>query len=204
MDKMWEDYCKSIGLLPPLHGLAVSKPADSDLDAFEIRSRFRLPLSYREFVKLLGPGQLASDFSVRTPGSVQNVANCTSNPAYLLVDIDCFNLDLRGDGPLRSEVIGDYSDPDKRIGRLIFFADNTAGDLVGWDSLELVEPATLESAIYIVLGEEMSIRPLVNTFFDFIDKVCYDSEPGDATTFERLESHSRVFRPASIPCFKGR
>src|SRR5207248_1105821 len=115
------------------------------------------------------PGQLAFDFQIRAPGYVTSTEECQSNPAYPLIDMDCFNHDLHSEGPLRPEVISEYTDPENRIGRLIFFADNTAGDLVGWDPHELLDAQYFESAIYVVLGEEMAVRFLTESFFQFID-----------------------------------
>jgi hypothetical protein len=199
MDTKWDDYHKTIQELPPSFTALVDKPTDLDLDAFEKRNHFRLPLSYRSFVKLFGPGQLAFDFTIRAPGYVKTPQMCLSNSAYPLVDIDCFNLDLRSEGPLRPEVLSEYADPDSRVGRLVFFADNTAGDLVGWDTLELLDAESLESAIYMVLGEEMSIRFLASSFFQFIDTICYDKPSSDAAPSGRREPDYRVFRPASFP-----
>lgn len=199
MDQMWLEYRKSIKELAPAFAVSVHSPTDSALDAYETRSRFRLPLSFRSFVKLFGPGQLAFDFSIRAPGYVKSAEECLSNSAYPLVDIDCFNRDLRGEGPLRPDVLGEYTDPDGRIGRLIFFADNTAGDLVGWDPQELIDAEAVESAIYMVLGEEMSLRFVANSFFQFIDTICYEKPSSGAAPSGREEPDYRVFRPASFP-----
>jgi len=170
--------------------IAVPKPDDAWLDAYEQRTGFRMPIAYREFIKVFGPGELAGVHTIRAPGY-----RLTGHGEY----IRWFNSEIDFDGCKDNRVYRTveetaeiYEEPE-RITRLIYFASNISGDDYGWDPEDLRDPASREYEIYIVRREEDECaRFHAWTFAEFIHKTVFDPELEEA--IEDFWS----FRPAAF------
>ena len=62
----WEKLYSSLEYIPSWYP-AVPTPTNAMLDAYEARNRFMLPRSYREFIKLFGPGEIATIYTICAP-----------------------------------------------------------------------------------------------------------------------------------------
>jgi len=155
----WQDFADSVEIV---EGRKPVPPAsDEALDDFERRTGFRLPLSYRSFVKRFGPGTLAQRFDVTAPGYAGESSD---------VDIDelrAFFVRVTSDGELEES----YDDPE-RAHRLVIFCHATGEDLFGWDPREVTDPAAHEYAVYEVPRHEDRLNRLAATFAGFINDYC--------------------------------
>ena len=66
----WSDVTRRLSIVTR-YGEAYNLPSvgriDAGLDAYEAAAGFRLPLSYRQFICLLGPGELSGYFRIYAP-----------------------------------------------------------------------------------------------------------------------------------------
>src|SRR5579884_3465201 len=68
----WRSLLRPFKMQVAPQRIPVPRPTRADFDAFETQTGFRLPASYRDFVSLLGPGQLAGEFTIYAPGCKEN------------------------------------------------------------------------------------------------------------------------------------
>src|SRR3712207_3583023 len=87
----WQGLYRSLRILGPAPAPLVGVPTEADLDRFEIAHGFRLPLSYRAFIKVFRPGQLAYDFTVRGPGFRVARSGAAAQAFNEQVDLDSLN-----------------------------------------------------------------------------------------------------------------
>jgi hypothetical protein len=133
----------------------VSPPTDRALNKFERDTGCRLPLSYREFIKAFGPGELGGQFLMKSPGYKKygrsaDLMSCTTIARSRLPEF-C---------------------PGPRTPRIFYFCETIFGDLIGWDPKDVRDAATHEYGIYICVHEFETCDFLVGTFREFINKTC--------------------------------
>jgi hypothetical protein len=142
--------------------LQVPKPEINWLDDYEVRSGFRLPVGYREFIQVFGPGELGDGYKIRAPGYRLTGQGQDARVFNFQVDLDEFN--AHPDWSHRK-----FKEPDQ-IMRLVYFADDSNGDLYGWDPQYIRSHEPTEYAIYVVEREEDERARLVATsFVDFVN-----------------------------------
>src|SRR5205085_8927147 len=99
----------SLEIRQPVGLRLLAKPTEAALKAFERRTKVKLPQSYRCFIKVFGPGELAYEYRFLAPGYPKH-------PDY--IDMVKFNEDTKK--RLTKDVLKSYRDPE-RIERLLFF-----------------------------------------------------------------------------------
>lgn len=139
---------------------AIGRSTDAWLHEFEHEFEVRLPLSYREYAKVFGPGELAGYYQIRVPMGRQ--FNAWS-------DLSAFN----DDSPRNNEVLKhEVHDDPERIGRMIFFCTTFAGDHFGWDPADLRDQETLEYGVYLLPRIERPVR-VADSFPQFIEECVF-------------------------------
>lgn len=178
----WQAFRDSLEIEVPARQKAVERPDEPVFDALEVSSGFRLPASYREFIRVFGPGELGEGFLVKAPGLSQTDPHC---------DLQCFT------ERTREAVVGNYPG-NSRLARMWYFCKTTGGDLIGWDPDEVSDVSRREYRIYIKVHERSTAEPLCENFDEFVGDVCFGTvldrilgiDPDLSRTFVRR------FRPA--------
>ncbi len=164
---MWKRLQKKL-TIKPTYGTPVRKPRDSQLDRFEAEYEFKLPKSYREFVKLFGAGMLDGYFRIYSPAHGGRVE--TLDLAAELEEFRTDGLELfQGEFPKYRDFIA----------RMIMFSSTINGETVVWDPTEVTNRRNCEYKIYVIprdIGEE--IEHLADTFRDYIEGWCLGQESG--------------------------
>jgi hypothetical protein len=149
----------------------IEPPSDADLDWCERDFGFRLPLEYRAFIKVFGPGQLTHDYRIRSVGSRVTLSTQVAEQFSEKVDLVALNEMLREVMATLDAMDGPYT---TQARRLVYFADNSAGDVVGWDPDDLRDEQAVEYGIYVVRREDGGATPVAGTFAAFIERECLD------------------------------
>jgi hypothetical protein len=160
----------------------IEPPSDAELERFEREFGFRLPQDYRAFIKVFGPGQLTHDFRFRSAGCRVAGTGEAAERFNEHVDLVALNEVLREVHANRDAMDGPYS-PQAR--RLVYFADNTAGDYVGWDPLDVRDDAAGEYGVYMVRREDGGALLRAASFAEFVERECLDDDArADYWTFQ--------------------
>lgn len=195
----WVTLFRSVEL-KPVNGRELSRPDDAQLDVFERASGFRFPQSYRGFIKVFGPGELADRFVVRAPGYAIQGRSDVVGGFNETVDIQAFNASLPIRMPSEQAYARKrYQDYD-RLSRLVFFADYNVSDVIGWDPAD--SRKSDEYGIYILMQDEDRLRLISADFRSFILDVCFGTGffqvEGDNYDIATLEPFPRSFRPSGM------
>lgn len=159
---MWEQLTKSLDVRQP-PGQALSKPTDATLDKFESAHKFKLPPSYREFVKVFGPGEIGGYFRIYAPGYGKSGA-----------DLGRFVKEIRE----LEEVFRDrFRQKVRFIKRMVPFADTLGGDIIVWGPSEITDPSS-EYSIYMIFEDRDKIAELARSFPAFVQDVCLSDSFG--------------------------
>lgn len=160
----WQRLYDSLDVSVPDWSPAAEKPTPQALDEYENSSGFKLPLSYRCFVQVFGPGELGQEFRIFAPGyeSLGEHAAAT--------DLGRFNASKE---PLRADPqVLQYYEDQERISRLVFFASTDGGEIIGWDPLDVRDRGNCEYGIYIILNDRKAPELLAKSFTEFVHDVC--------------------------------
>lgn len=173
----WTELYHKIEITAPSYAIDVQRPTHQTIGEFERESGIALPESYKQFVMLFGPGQLANDVSIRVPNCVS--ANPVASRCSLnyIMDLATWNRELRSEGQLdENRVISLYKNP-QLILRVLFFADNLAGDLFGWDPENPIPNSDGEYPIYVLRREDYEILEHKRSYPAFIfETVLFDED----------------------------
>jgi hypothetical protein len=168
----------------------VSKPTAAALEQFETESGVKLPVDYRSFIRLFGPGELAGEFFLLAPGYP------TSN-----IDLKLHTIEFRR-GVQRSPSIRQSFDDPVFVGRLLFFCRTFQGDKFAWDTADVTNQEEHDYRIHLWRHEGEKTEIVAGSFREFIEDLCL----GDAyftkysLTGERTITGPReVFNPAVEP-----
>jgi hypothetical protein len=161
----WRRLCDELGAnehLPSLKPLP--KPTDETLDRFEQESGFRLPLSYRAFVKVFGPGALGCEYQIAVPDYTNNEGGLGLRELNrdLKEDIDEGFLELYSTG--------------EQVLRLVLFCEAYRA-WIGWDPAEMSDAQRREYGIYAWGGRDGTLTKLADSFPQFVEEVCLGPGP---------------------------
>jgi hypothetical protein len=183
----WAELCREIWSQPPGFR-AVQKPEEGELDAFECEINSPLPPSYREFILMFGPGELAQEFMIFAP-------ICPGNKHF---DMRKFNNHFRQAFDKCEVLQNSYKEP-QLIRRLVFFGRNIGNDYFGWDPEETAKKANPEYQIHFLQHLAESTRIIAASFEKFILEICLGNKYYSiysATGDRSLEGPRRSFTPA--------
>lgn len=131
-----------------------TNPDDGHLDRLESELGIKLPLSYRTFIRVFGPGRLMSSFAIYAPGfRGATVIDFLANNKWQAVESQ------RREMP-------------KRIHRLVAFAD-IGGEFLAWDPMENVTSEECEYRIFKVPKQpEQPLVTIAEGFRAFVEDLC--------------------------------
>jgi hypothetical protein len=167
----------------------VSKPTVADLQAFEKEMKVKLPVDYRSFILLFGPGELAGEFFVLSPG-------------YEKTNIDLKHVTLEFRRGLQDRWVRQSFENPEFICSLIFFCRTFHGDRFAWDPQDITDSKQHDYRIHHWLHEAPKTKIVANTFCHFIEDICLGDEyfTKYSLTGERtLAGPREVFTPAVQP-----
>jgi hypothetical protein len=161
----WRQLLAGLDLVGELHPVAVET-----LDAYERRSGFKLPASYRHFCRVFGPGSITDWFEIAVP-------------------------DFKGRSPNRHDLdtVGRnshdhlewqaYSDDPQQYERAVIFGSDCTGARFFWDPAERTGRRGDECAVYAVWRDWTRGR-VCDTFWEFASiclhrgsRTLYDDPP---------------------------
>lgn len=155
--KHWQSVLKALNVVDKVGLTLLPKPTDEALDEFEAQSGVLLPQSYRQFIKVFGPGELIWEFRFFAPGYADQPH----------ADLHTFNTEAKA--PLTDTFLRSLKDPN-RVRRLIFFSRSSTGDLFGWDPEDVRDSKGREYGIY-KLGRKNYAEEVAASFQEFIESV---------------------------------
>lgn len=142
------------------------KPTSKDLDQFEKSLSFKLPLSYRSFIQMFGPGRMTRAYDIASPGFPESGDS---------VDLLLLNQTTQ-EVFTREENRKLYSaDQLAWIQRLVYFCAQRNGDLIGWDPHDIQDPTCNEYGVYL-FGRSDWMKRIALSFEQFIAEVCLSKE----------------------------
>lgn len=197
----WPLFRSSVEAIPAW-GIPVDLPTDHMLDNYESACGFRLPADYRQFIKAFGPGQLANEYTIRSPGYLLSENIPLLSSFSFQADLGYFNRKLRDEGPLdRDTLVHCFPQDMERLERMIYFADTTLGEIIGWDPEDIQRTGESEYGVYILLRERTCLSFLTNQFSKFVLDVCFGTRYGELVSPSAIERWipPKSFRPMALP-----
>jgi hypothetical protein len=128
-----------------------SSPTESHLNRLEVQLGVVLPASYRGFIRVFGPGDLATYVTVLSPGY-----RGSHRVDFLGQNQDWLTTRKKGPPP-------DFEG-------LIWFAYFSYGPMCGWDTSAMTNTVDSEYQILCRRGPQ-DIVPVAHTFHEFVDAV---------------------------------
>ena len=134
---MWTKLYDSLSI-SELDGERLPKPSEQSLALFELTSGIRLPVSYREFTKVFGIGELAGYFRIAAPLEVKSEYN-----------LDEYNKIAHGDPA--EELWAIYA-PSAIIEKMLFFGETIGGEMFAWDTTKVTDKENLSTPSLCSIG----------------------------------------------------
>lgn len=166
---VWDSFAEAVEVFQPKRPM--KRASEKDLDACEKALGFRLPLSYRSFVKRFGAGEVVlqggpAEWSIWAPGNPKNRFNSS---------LEHRNTRRQTMTPANWE--GYVPDP-TRACRLVYFADSPLSlNEYGWDPEDVADPDRHECGVYAVnvrYPPPDHLPRVADSFHDFIMGYCLD------------------------------
>lgn len=129
------------------------KPTDQHLDRFQEKLAVRLPVSYRAFIKVFGPGFIARSFPIYSPG-------------YRGAGV----VDMLANNKWQDEYTAHGPEPEK-YRRCIAFSE-CAYQLIVWDTGDVTDPYGPEYRILRLPRHYEPLIPVTDSFRAFIEEFC--------------------------------
>jgi len=155
----------------------IPKTTSAMLDKLEESIHRKLPKSYREFMIIFGPGELAEYFRIYGPGKKGGQADLI---AFIEMNREIANVQIET-----------YGEEDF-IKRMIPFSDTIGGDVIAWDPSTSNEDND-DYAIFMLPNDRNSIIKLSPDFEAFITKICLSTSFGKIVGDPKYKV-SKVFR----------
>ncbi len=194
--KEWQELYNSIEIIPADGMPYAELPNSKTLDEFESSYNIKLPVAYREFIQVFGPGsELGQEFHVYAPGFT------TCDRLKRNADLGTFQ-DFTASLSTDSISLKYHEGYNEQIARIFFFAASGAGEIIGWDVDDVRDEEKYEYGIYILVRGRRKPDLLANSFKEFIEDCCFSD--GYSNLFENPEpwdeeefGSQRTFYPAA-------
>lgn len=160
----WKSLYETIEVRTEPDCTIAPKPTEQQLDQFELVADFKLPKSYRDFIRVFGAGELACEYKIMAPGYL----NPTGSQGVPVYDLQSFNDSTKNQ--FDTTFLSFFSDPEK-IQRLVYFCATGTGNIIGWDPQDIREARQYDYGIY-ELGRSETLEFLADSFRAFIEEVC--------------------------------
>lgn len=155
--KRWDEFVQTLQFRVEPGTKPVPKPTPKDFDAYEAKTGFKLPESYRGLLLATGPGRFVGEFNIAAPG------NSTGG---IRTSLEALNVHYhKTQSPADLER---YSNDVNRALRLHVFSFSEGTLLIGWDPQEVTDPNRHEYGIY-ELDRLYKVNRLADTFHEFIE-----------------------------------
>lgn len=158
----------------------ITYPADAcrQLTRYETEIGMLLPVSYREYCSVIGPGELPSGHCITAPGEISGLQEARSYHAACLGCV--WPGYVRNGGG-------------EKLTTARFFASEYK-DKYFWNTAEVTSAESNEYAIYVHTAEQ-KVHRLSDTFSDFVMRVCLR---GGGAEFDPDTGMGREFRPDTV------
>jgi hypothetical protein len=169
------------------HGQPVPKPTESQLDQFEAVTGLRLPNSYRQFIKVFGPGEFPCILRIAAPGYPNlnwRADLLSANRSY-------------GYTPEQIVESGLSSDQQDRLRRLFYFGLERGRQPLGWDPQDIRDSGASEYGIYRVDFIHDRVELAATSFRHLIEDICEEIFAADPNYDEDEMGPQRAFQPAT-------
>jgi len=153
----WNALYRRLEIVIPPAAVPLPKPTNAALDRYEAETGSKLPRSYRQFVKVFGPGSLCEWFRICVPGYADRK----------MIDLREYDRGTHEGDDLFSEI---YGQPEL-VQRLVFFSHTFGGDIIGWDPESRSKEEALDYMIYGLPRTERHIVKVADSFPKFIEGV---------------------------------
>lgn len=132
-------------------------PTPEELDAFEAATEFKLPASYRAFIRVFGPGTFSgATVQIYAPGAeYREMGAKQAEFAEHAADLD---------------FLSDRESQAEPITHMIIFAEDVCPRYFGWDVREVRDPAAGEYAIREYDPDYFTCPIVANSFPEFINE----------------------------------
>jgi hypothetical protein len=159
------------------------------LDAFEARAGVKLPPSYRDFVQLFGPGQLAGWFTIAAPlGAARQEAEHLK-----WADLEWWRDYWQG---LATEH-RPWVDPAK-MRRLVFFSEEESGPWFAWDPQDQTPGQPGEYRVHLRERIEVDTEVVADSFEEFVTGFCFSETPVVDPEDPESRAHPHYFQPTEL------
>ncbi len=164
--KEWQELYDSIKIIPADGKPFAELPDSKTLDEFESSYDVKLPVAYREFIQVFGPGELGQEFRIYAPGFI------TCERLKRNFDLGTFQ-DFTASLSTDSISLKYHEGYNEQIARMVFFATSGDGEIIGWDVHDVRDEEKHEYGIYILLRGRGKPELFAKTFKEFIDYDCF-------------------------------
>jgi hypothetical protein len=182
----WHGFYASLVIVPG-YGHLVPKPTEAQLDQFEAETGLPLPQSYRNFIKVFGPGEFPCVLLVAAPGYAQ--LNCradllSANRSY-------------GYTPEQIADSGLPTDQRDRLLRPFYFGLERGREWLAWDPQDVRDPSAHEYGIYRVDFRQDVVELVATSFRQLVEDICEQIFAPDPDYDEESMGPQRAFQPAT-------
>ncbi|MBC8103422.1 MAG: SMI1/KNR4 family protein [Cytophagales bacterium] len=172
-------------VLPPGDAPQGTTTGEAALTAVRLPNGFRLPPSYRDFVRTLGYGLLCHFFIIYVPipGHCEDLETQSARLAAFFrqgVEEEWFEYEPDGDP--------------EQVRRLVPFGISENGDFLAWDPEEATGPN--ECAVYLIGYKFGGVRRAASDLYDLVAR-CLDRRL-ETTIGEAVSLLDDTFRPCAI------
>jgi hypothetical protein len=160
-------------------------PTEAELDRFEDAFSLKVPKSYRTFVSVFGPGELAEVFRITVP-------YCKVRAFDMVNDTTAHQ--KRFQGQMAWLARRSYDDPDQ-VARMIIIATTYRGEQYAWDPQAVTDSRSNEYRVHLLRRSTKSPEVIADSYSDFITEYCL----GDRfLQFYDEDTRSKSFSPAYL------
>ena len=160
------------------HGKKPAIPSPEELDAFEEAMNFRLPASYRAFIRVFGPGTFSgATVQIYAPGTRYHEMGAEQAEFASFAE----NIDFLSDR-------GNQAEP---ITHMIVFAEDIVPRFFGWDFQDVRDPSTREYAIREYDLDYDTCPIVANSFPEFINEFVRVQRAGESGDEEEARRYFR-------------
>jgi hypothetical protein len=181
----WRQMLAGLDLIGELHPVALQT-----LDAYEQRTGFKLPASYRHFCCTFGPGSLMDWFEIAVPDFKGRSPNS-------------HDLETVGRNAHEHREWQEYSDDPQQYERAVIFGGDCTAAHYFWDPTQRTDKRRHECAIYVV-WRDWSRERVCDTFWEFANiclhrgsRTLYESPPDLAFRAARYGGRIKKRRKAA-------